>query len=215
MGKRKSDRAVVFVDGNNWYHFLRAAGVARPMQLSYSRISEKLVGPRQWLATRYYIGALKQDWNPRDYANQRAFLSLIRKDDPRITVHLGRLERRMYENPLARELRAYLESPSVAIAKDVRDHLRALAAAHAKVATLKEKAVDIMLARDLLEHAMTDRFDAAYLLSADGDFTPVVETIRHRGKKLYVASPGYSSQLRQAANAFITLDEAWFADCYR
>jgi hypothetical protein len=41
---------------------------------------------------------MKQEWNAEDYANQRKFLSLIEKDDPRITVHLGRIEKR----PVAR-----------------------------------------------------------------------------------------------------------------
>ena len=98
------DRAILFIDGNNWFHALRAGRVPSPIELSYSKISQKLVGPREWVGTRYYVGALKQDWNARDYANQRKFLSLLARDDSRISVHLGRLEQRPVNNPLAEEL---------------------------------------------------------------------------------------------------------------
>ena len=51
------DRAVLFIDGNNWYHALRAGGIPSPIALSYSRILRKLVGPRTWAGTPYYIGS--------------------------------------------------------------------------------------------------------------------------------------------------------------
>ena len=50
------DRAIVFIDGNNWYHGLKASGVRDLGRLDYARISRKLAGPRLWTATRYYIG---------------------------------------------------------------------------------------------------------------------------------------------------------------
>ena len=68
---REIARAILFVDGSNWYHSLRARGVARPVRLSYSKISHKLVGGRTWGGTRYYIGALKQSWSAAAYADQR------------------------------------------------------------------------------------------------------------------------------------------------
>ena len=209
------ERAAVFIDGSNWYHSLRAAGVGNLRRLSYSRISQKLSGNRRWIETRYYIGALKQHWDPAAYAAQRAFLSLLQREDPRITVHLGRLEHRVHENPLAAAVLAALNDPRLPMPEPARQHLASLAAAHRSVQALKEKAVDIMLARDVLEFASADRLDVAYLLSADGDFTPVVQTARRRGKKVYVASPGWSSQLQRVATRFIRLDRHWFADCYR
>ena len=215
MQEKPADRATLFIDGNNWYHFLRDRGVVNPLMLSYSKVSQKLLGPREWTETRYYIGALKQDWNPTDYANQRAFLSLIQKDDPRITVHLGRLERRAQNNPLVAPLLRLVDDPKMAVPKQAQNEIRALVKGFANVETLKEKAVDVMLARDLLVGAMQDGYDAAYLLSADGDFTPVVESARAIGKKIYCASPGYSSALHGVANTFIKLEREWFDDCYR
>lgn len=216
MADKAPDRAVIFIDGNNWYHFVTERGVVNPMNLSYAKMSLKLLGPREWIGTRYYIGALDQNWNATDYANQRRFLSLIQNDDPRITVHLGRLERRPQANPLADALLNLLDDPALPVSSKLRAQLRALARGHAKVETLKEKAVDIMLALDMVEMARTGGYDAAYLLSADGDFTPAVQIARHQhGRKVYCASPGFSSALQGVANAFINLDKEWFADCYR
>jgi uncharacterized LabA/DUF88 family protein len=187
------------------------------MGLCYAKISSKLIGPaRHWLATRYYIGALQQSWNPVNYANQRRFLSLIQNDDARITVHLGRLERRSQANPLAEALLHLVDDPDIPAEAKFRNQLRALARGHARVETLKEKAVDIMLALDMVEMGRTSRYDVAYLLSADGDFTPVVEIVRQQhGKRVYCASPGFSSALNGVANAFIKLEKDWFDDCYR
>ena len=54
MPARVPDRAVLFVDGSNWYHGLRSLGETNLMRLNYARVSEKLVGPRTW------VGTLKQ-----------------------------------------------------------------------------------------------------------------------------------------------------------
>jgi uncharacterized LabA/DUF88 family protein len=210
-----ADRAIVFIDGNNWYHSLRDAGVPNLMDLSYSKISEKLLGPREWVGTRYYIGALKQEGNKQLYADQRRFLSLIRADDSRISVHLGRIEKRLQENPLADALLHALHSGELSLSDADAVRLRDLAQAYRQVLVPKEKAVDILMAVDIVEMAIADKFDAAYLLTADGDFTPAVESVRSRDKKVYVASPSFSSQLNKVANSFIPLKANWLADCFR
>src|SRR5713226_9232611 len=162
--QKRPDRAILYVDGNNWYHFVadkqQGLGIVNSFDLSYAKISAKLVGPREWRGTRYYIGALKQDWNPKDYANQRAFLAMIQKDDPRISVHLGRLERRAQDNPLVDPLMRLVEDPKSGIPKPALMQVRALVKGFARVETLKEKAVDVMLARDLLVGAMQDAYDS-------------------------------------------------------
>ncbi len=215
MEAKPSERAIVYVDGNNWYHFLKLKNVPGLFGLSYEKISKKLLGPRTWLETRYYIGALKQDWSRKLYADQRAFLSQLEKDDVRVSVHLGRLERRTIANPMTAGIRAIIENHRQHLPKAALDDLTAMVNAHAHVETLKEKAVDIMLAKDMLEGAWQDQYDVAYLLSADGDFTPVVEAARRLGKKVFVASPGYSSELQRIANTFIPLQPEWFQDCHR
>lgn len=209
-----ADRAVLFVDGNNWYHSLSGLGVRDRSRLHYGKISEKLVGPREWLGTRYYIGKVQQAKNQRLYADQRRFLSGLQATDPRISIHLGRLERRTVKNEAALELRRYLSELAVRIDTDIFHDLMEMATRHTSSEVMVEKAVDVMLAVDLVSMAHRDEFDAAYLLSADGDFTPAVEAVRGLGKTVYAVSPSPGAQLGAVVRAFLRLDAEWFHDCY-
>jgi uncharacterized LabA/DUF88 family protein len=209
-----ADRAVLFVDGNNWYHSLQDAGVQDLGRLNYAKISQKLLGPRIWLATRYYIDQVQQQRNTRLYAEQRRFLANLRATDRRISCHLGRLESRLVENDAARELRQYLSRLPLRIDKKVFHDLMDLARRHERTQVYVEKAVDVMLAVDMVTMAERDEYDAAYLLSADGDYTPAVTAARRKGKKVYAASPYHGAQLGAVVNAYIRVNRQWFDDCY-
>jgi uncharacterized LabA/DUF88 family protein len=75
-----------------------------------------------------------------------------------------------------------------------------------------EKAVDVQIAMDLVLMAERDEYDAAYLLSADGDLTPAVEFVRTKTKKVFVASASSGARLAAACDAFIPLRLEWFDD---
>jgi uncharacterized LabA/DUF88 family protein len=205
-------RAILFVDGNNWYHSLRRNGIGAPFELDYAKVSQKLVGPREWVQTRYYIGALKQEWNPRAYADQRRFLDRLTRTDPRISVSLGRLEPRHEVNPLARELRQLITAEAEGTGERLIAEVDRLVTKHEQVVVLREKAVDIMLAVDLIR--LRGSYDAAYLLSADGDFTPAVQAVADDGADVYAASPDLSYSLQQVVRTYIHLKKSWFSDCY-
>lgn len=64
------DRAVIFIDGNNWYHSLKEIGVQDLLRLDYSAISKKLLMARDWIGTRYYIGRVSQSHSKALYADQ-------------------------------------------------------------------------------------------------------------------------------------------------
>jgi uncharacterized LabA/DUF88 family protein len=210
------DRAVLFVDGNNWYHALKDVGVKDLGRLDYRLISEKLVAPRTWIGTRCYIGRMDQSWSPKDYAAQRSFLARMEQDDPaRIRALLGRLERRTEHNEAASELLHYLAGLSVRIDRQVFQDLVALGNRHRTVQVMVEKAVDVLLAVDMVMMAQRREYDAAFPLSADGDFTPAAQAVSDMGKRVYAASPLPGAQLRKVCNAFIPLQPDWFQDCYR
>jgi len=204
---------MLFVDGNNWYHSLRRNAVRAPFELDYAKISKKLVGAREWVQTRYYIGALDQEWNPHAYKEQRRFLDRLTRTDSRIAVALGRLEPRREVNPLAREIRTLLAARAAPLDVSLAMELDRLVAKHEQLVVLREKAVDIMLAVDLMR--LRGSYDTAYLLSADGDFTPALEAVAAEGADVFAASPDVSYALRQVVRTFIHLRPAWFADCYR
>jgi uncharacterized LabA/DUF88 family protein len=207
------DRAILFVDGNNWYHGLKSAGVAAQRQLDHRKIAQKLVGPRTWTGTRYYIGQVQQVGNRQLYADQRSFLADLQATDKRITVHLGRLEPRQVQSNCADELHAYLGQLQTRIDTRVFHDLMDLARRHRSATVMVEKAVDVMLAVDLV--TLAAEYDAAYILSADGDYTHAAKHVRALGKKVYAAAASPGAQLAAVVNSFIRLDASWFADCYR
>ena len=206
-------RATLFVDGNNWYHGLRSLGTVQVGRLDYRRLSLKLVGPRRWIETRYYIGRVPQSGDVTLYTHQRRFLARL-EAEPRISTHLGRLERRAVADLVARDLRSYLANLKTRIDPRVFQELMNLAQRHRKNTVLVEKAVDVRLAVDLVVLAERDGFDDAYLLSADGDFTPAVDHVRSQGKRVYAVSASSGAKLAAAVNSFIRLPASWFADCY-
>ncbi len=202
-----SDRAILFIDGNNWYHSLKGCGIDQ--SLSYKAISEKLIGPRRWVATRYYVGKLAP--SAPYYSQQRVFVENLRKEDHRISVHFGRIEAREQRNPLVDPLLHLIgawKNPDPAF----REELVKLVDKYRWVSQFKEKAVDVMIAVDMSAMAFNGEYDAAYLLSADGDFTPVVEFVRRIGKRVYAASPAQCAALAQATT-YIRLRREWFDDC--
>lgn len=207
------DRAILFIDGNNWYHGLKSVGVTDQGRLSFGKISTKLVGPRDWIATRYYIGRVLQRGNVKLYSDQRRFLAKL-ESDPRITAHLGRLEPRRHANKAAQELQTYLAHLNTRIDFRVFRDLIRIVREHRNTTVMVEKAVDVMLAVDLVVMAERDEFDAAYVLSADGDYTPAVMHVRAQGKRVYAASASPGAKLASAVDSFIRLPADWFNDCW-
>lgn len=207
-------KAILFIDGNNWYHSLKNIDVFDPARLDYRKISQKIIGRRNWVGTRYYIGQVVQSGNKKLYADQRQFTASLQATDRRISVHFGRLEQRPVKDPTAEKLRRYLAELPRTIDREIYQRLSAIAKAK-KTTIIVEKAVDVMIAVDLVTMAMRGEYDAAYLLSADGDFTPAARAVKAIGRKIYAASPAHGAQLASAVDSFIPLDRAWFLDCYR
>lgn len=77
-----------------------------------------------------------------------------------------------------------------------------------------EKAVDVMLAVDMVRMADRNDYDVAYLLAADGDYTPAAEAVRGAAKKVFAASIRRAAELARAVYRFIPLERAWFGDCF-
>lgn len=209
-----AERAFVFVDGNNWYHGLKNVGVSAIATLDYRKIASKLAGPRTWLETRYYVGQLPQAGNQRAYANQRRFASEFLAADARHSIHWGRIESHRAKNEAAIELLAYLASMPQRIDSAVYKDLVALGVKHRDVSVMVEKAVDVNLSIDVVLMAERDAYDTAYVLSADGDYTPAVSFVRSLGKKVFAASCGYGAKLAASVDSYIHLPPSWFTDCY-
>jgi len=205
---------VLFIDGNNWYHGLERIGETGQRRLNYAKLSLKLCGPRDWVATRYYVGRLSQTGNARLYAEQRSFVDDLLKTDKRITVHFGRIEQHPTENLLAERILTYLADLRTGIEASVRHRLQAMAETHRKLPTYVEKATDVHLATDVVGMALKNEYDAAYILSADGDYTPAVELVRRQQKTVYAVSAQPGAELAKVVTKFLRIQPGWLDDCY-
>jgi uncharacterized LabA/DUF88 family protein len=68
----------------------------------------------------------------------------------------------------------------------------------------QSKGVDIALTKDMLSHAFRDNYDAAVLVSGDGDYVPLVEEVKRLGKQVIVnfIAQWTNPDLRLAADSF-------------
>lgn len=210
------ERAILFIDGNNWYHGCKDVGVTDPARLNYCKIASKVVGPaRQWCGSRYYIGKVSTSWSHQLVADQRRFLAAFVAEDPlRHSVHYGRLEAREVRSEAAVALLAYLANLEKRIDPEIFKALTSIGNRFKHTRTQVEKAVDVMLAVDLVIKAQRNEYDTAYILSADGDYTPAAEFSRSLGKKVFAVSATSGAQLARVVNSFIRVPRAWFVDCY-
>ena len=78
--------------------------------------------------------------------------------------------------------------------------------------SIVEKGVDVMLATDLVLHAVKNNFDTAIIVSGDGDFFPAIETVKKEGKIVEVAAfeSNISKEASESSNNVIKLKKSFF-----
>lgn len=204
------ERAVVFIDGNNWYHGLRSVGLDSG-DLEYQGVARKLLMGRRLLGIRYYIGRVSNDLQ-RTRRQDHTLAALQRQG---VKVVLGRIERNTLppNNPLSRRLRALVDDSRGALPAPVAEQLDALC--DAEVPYYVEKQVDVLIAVDLVSMAHQDQYDVAYLLSADGDFVPAVREAQRQRRRVFTASPLRGHRLARQADVSIRLSGEWFHGLHR
>lgn len=201
-------RCTVFIDGSNFYHGLRRIGLYS-QDLDYRRMVEKLLMGRELQEIRYYVGKLSGDL--RRMRRQSHALDALRSQG--IHIELGRVEKNTmpaHSNPLAHRLREVLATRRTELPLALAAELESVC--EQDTAYYVEKQVDVLIAVDMVGMAQRDEYDLAYLLSADGDFVPVVREVQRHGKRVFVASPLRGNQLAQVADTFIRLPRPWFGD---
>ncbi|CAJ2375758.1 MAG: putative NYN domain-containing protein [Arenicellales bacterium IbO2] len=214
----KRERAIIFIDGNNFYHGMRAVHkLTTGIGFDYGAFSKKLIGPREWVETRYYVGQVQQKGDLTRYQEQRKFLAYLEKS-PYMRICLGRMESHPAKNRDERRLRRWLRAlpyrNDVNVSSSIVDELKSIADT-ADQPVWTEKAVDVMIATDIVSMAYEKQYDVAYLVSADGDFAPAAEKARLVGRKIFAASPQHGHQLAQAVDTFISLkNREFFHGCW-
>jgi uncharacterized LabA/DUF88 family protein len=179
-------RAAVFVDGSNFYKNLENAGM-RKGTLDFGKFSQKLILDRVWVGTFYYTAPVRREDDPEGATTQQRFFSHLRKTKG-VNLKLGVLEERSEE----------------------------CAKCKTKSRFMLQKGVDVLIAVDMIAKAMEDKYDDAYLVSADADFVPLVEYVRFTlKKKVFCVSPRGSryGKLGNACNTAIPITQQFLDEC--
>ena len=176
-------RAVLFIDGNNWFHGLRRVGVDA-YDLDYRKVARELLKGRPLAEIRFYIGRVSGD---RDrIERQRNRVASLESQGVQVTW--GRIQKNVIpaeKNPALRKLRTILAEDGSRIPADIRGQLEELG--NMSVPDYVEKKVDVAIAVDLVRMAYQDQYDVAYLLSADADYVTAVKEAQRLGKTVFGA----------------------------
>lgn len=207
----QSPRAIVFIDGNNWYHSLADVfldGIrVRASALDYGKVATKLAMGRKVCGIRYYVGEVTGDL--RRVREQQGFLSRLAEQG--VEVFLGRIQRNPMdeqEKSRRRGLLGAFVSREDEIPGDLMRDLRNFCLSDTP--RYVEKQVDTKICVDLVDLAYRDEYEAAYLISADADFVPAVEMVRRMGRTVFAVSPLGGYELKQAVDRYIKVPADWF-----
>jgi len=177
-----SQRAIVYIDGYNFYYGLKKVGFRKYLWLNFDKFSQNLLLPSQKLVKIKYFTSAE------------------------IFAEESRKRQALYFDALATlpNLKRYMGH-----FQDDTD--RWCTNCNQFVSDTREKRTDVNLATAMLVDAFLDRYDIAILISSDSDFiAPIQAVINHfQKKKVFTAiSPGRSSKaLRGVSTGIITITE--------
>ena len=182
-------RVIVYIDGFNLYHGLRASGLKQFYWLDLRQMSERLISGNQTLArVRYFTARLRTTHgNQGKRERQNNYLEAL-ETLPDLEIHYGHF-----------------------ISKEARCRT-----CGATWTTYEEKMTDVNIAVELLGDAQDDAFDTAVVVSGDGDLGGPVRAVRQRypDKRVVIAFPPrrHSVALRNVATGGFTIGRDVFRD---
>lgn len=204
----KLERVMIFIDGSNFYHGLKKNNV--PTNIHFGKFCDKLCGERRLIQTHYYNVPLIQSIDPKNYQSQRRFFNMLEKI-PYLKVHYGRFVRRTGKFTCA-DPSCGKALQEVIIKCPLCSNEQTF-----KIPPffLVEKGIDASIAVDMLGNAFDNTYDTAILVSADGDFVPVVREVKRLRKQVenayFPQSP--ATFLSQNCDHLISLNKNYIKDC--
>jgi len=181
----KKERVIAYIDGFNLYFGLKSKGWRRYYWLNLQALMRNLIKPYQILMRTKYFTARISKPHDKQKRQTTYIEALGTLSD--FDIFFGKYQL----NPRnCRKCNYFEEVPS-------------------------EKMTDVNIAVELMSDAFLNRYDVAYLLSADSDLTPVITSIRSLfpDKKIVIAFPPerHSKDLENRARFSFTIGRAELA----
>ncbi|MBU0760675.1 MAG: NYN domain-containing protein [Nanoarchaeota archaeon] len=186
-------RTMVFIDANNWYHNLK--GWLKPSDIDIKKIVNFISTEKNLdiIEIRWYTSMPSREDNELIYKRQRSFLGHLEKQGIKI---ISRKLQRLSNKELARKRQNLIESWDLC---DICKPLVAASFLDMRDTTQKEKGIDVRIAIDMVNYALSNKLECCILISGDADFVPALELVKSIGKEVLCAfiPRGYSNELRQ------------------
>ena len=175
-----SQRAIVYIDGYNLYHGLRAAYGARYKWLDVQALSESLLQPgMQLIAVKYFTAITKNTVRSRQ--RQEVYLKALQAHCDKLEIYYGRF----------------------------LSKLQTCGKCDEQFTRFEEKKTDVNIACQILNDTHLDHYDCGYIVSGDSDLVPPLEIVKrsHPDKRTIVAHPPHrkSMELCESADGWFAI----------
>ncbi|MCX6800625.1 MAG: NYN domain-containing protein [Candidatus Diapherotrites archaeon] len=202
-----SKRAMLFIDGNNFYHNLRASNIS-PSSIDFLKLSEVVCNKfhTSRVKTIYYNSSPSIESGQQAYYDQMRFFGEL-QNLPKFEVKLRKLQKHSNAEVIRK---AHERVDALILCSKCKPIVRAEFAETIKRSKYREKGVDVSIAIDMVALAYSNDYDVCILLSGDADFIPALELVQLLGKEVRSTflKFGYSTQLRQKFHSnFMYLDK--------
>jgi uncharacterized LabA/DUF88 family protein len=171
---------MVYVDGFNLYYGLKAGYGRKYHWLDLQLLASSLLRPGQELRAVHYFTARAFN-NSESEGRQVTYLDALASHSPKVRLIEGRFQ----------------EKPQGCLN------------CGARWTAYEEKETDVNIAIALLEDAVLDAYDVAFIISGDSDLRPAVAAVKrvNPGKKVIAAFPPrrHSKDLAQAVDAYVSI----------
>jgi len=207
--------AILFIDGNNLYHNLKAMYVM-PGEVDFGKFVDyicKYFGCSLKEARYYnFIPDIRE--SKAKYYKHMSYMSEIQKI-PKFVMRLRKLQTSStYE--VQKEKREILETLELCnICKPIVKKMCEDCVGRVK---MKEKGIDVMIVVDMINIAIVNNEDiVCILVSGDGDFVPALDILRRKDKEVFSASVvwGYARNLRQHFTCFVINKRDLIENCLK
>lgn len=207
-------KATLFIDGNNLYHNLKQMKI-KPSSLDFQKFVEIIAMKFDYeiKEVRYYNSMPTISDNKELYFSHLKFIDELKRI-PKFKVFTRKLQVHSTKE-LLKEKQELIESMNLcSVCKPIVEEKLLGVIGNVKK---KEKGVDIMIAIDIVEHAINKRVEALVLVSGDVDFIPSLELAKKKGAqvKSVSLSKGYSKQLRDSFEFFAISRNRIIEECLK
>lgn len=188
-------KAIVFIDGNNWYH--NSKQVVDTKDLDFNKIARLICEnfKLDLLQIRYYNSIPDINENSLKYHQHMAFLKELELSGIRIFTR--KLQKTSTKEALKDKMDRLKMLDFCEVCKSVAEQNCLDCVGNINK---KEKGIDVKIATDMLRKCLIEKeCEVCILISGDADFIPAMQTIKDSGKEVITSCvyAGYSRELRE------------------